>query len=254
MNNNGYIPQRAMSIHAHPDDQEFSIGGTLAKWAHAGCEITSIIITSGDSGSNDPEKDGGYKEELAELREKEQLAANAILGVKETIFLRYPDGELEPTIELRKELTRLIRCYKPDTVLAGNPEAWFYGDDYLNHPDHRAAARAACEAVFPSAGSRLMFADLLTEGYEPHDVKRLYIHGADKVNTWVDITETLEVKIQALQQHVSQIDPNEVGTWMHEWAEEEAKDQDMKYAEAYRVMFLKKDEEKEEVEEEKAGT
>lgn len=99
-----------------------------------------------------------------------------------------------------------------------------------------------------------MFADLLTEGYEPHDVKRLYIHGIDKVNTWVDITETLEVKIKALQQHVSQIDPNDVGKWMHEWAEEEAKDQEMKYAEAYRVMVLKKDEEKEEVEEEKAGT
>ena len=188
------------------------------------------------------------------MREKEQLAANAILGVKETIFLRYPDGELEPTIALRKDLTRLIRRYKPDAVLAGNPEAWFYGDEYLNHPDHRAAARAACEAVFPSAGSRLMFAELLSEGYEPHDVKRLYIHGTDKVNTWVDITETLDLKIQALQQHVSQIDPNEVEKWMREWAEEEAKDQEMKYAEAYKVMLLKKDEEKEEVEEEKAGT
>jgi LmbE family N-acetylglucosaminyl deacetylase len=254
MNNNGYIPQRAMSIYAHPDDQEFSIGGTLAKWARAGCEIISVIITSGDSGSNDPARDGSYKKELAELREKEQLAANEILGIKETIFLRYPDGELEPTVELRKELTRLIRRYKPEAVFAGNPEAWFYGDEYLNHPDHRAAARAACEAVFPSAGSRLMFADLLTVGYEPHDVKRLYIHGIDKINTWVDISETLEVKIKALQQHVSQIDPNEVGKWMHEWAEEEAKDQEMKYAEAYRVMFLKKDEEKEEVEEEKAGT
>ena len=254
MNNNGYIPQCAMSIHAHPDDQEFSVGGTLAKWAGAGSQIISVIITSGDSGSNDPSKDGSYKQPLAELREKEQLAANVILGVKETIFLRYPDGELEPTIELRKELTRLIRRYKPDAVLAGNPEAWFYGDEYLNHPDHRAAARAACEAVFPSAGSRLMFADMLTEGYEPHDVKRLYIHGTDKVNTWVDITETLELMIKALQQHISQIDPNEVGKWMTEWAEEESKGQEMKYAEAYKVMILKKDEEKEEVEEEKAGT
>ena len=99
-----------------------------------------------------------------------------------------------------------------------------------------------------------MFADMLTEGYEPHDVKRLYIHGTDKVNTWVDITETLELKIKALQQHISQIDPNEVGKWMTEWAEEESKGQEMKYAEAYKVMILKKDEEKEEVEEEKAGT
>ena len=243
-----------MSIYAHPDDQEFSIGGTLAKWAQAGCEVISVIITSGDSGSNDPAKDGRHKRELAELREQEQLAANAVLGVKETIFLRYADGELEPTIELRKDLTRLIRQYKPDVVLAGNPEAWFYGDEYVNHPDHRAAAQAAATAVFPSAGTRLMFTDLLEAGYEPHEVKRFYVHGTDKFNTWVDITDTLELKIRALQQHVSQIDPNEVEKWMREWAEEEAKGQEMKYAEAYKVMILKRDEEIEEVEEEKAGT
>ena len=238
-----YIPKIAMSIHAHPDDQEFSVGGTLAKWARAGCEVISVIITSGDSGSNDPGKDGSYKQELADLREQEQLAANAVLGVKQTIFLRYPDGELEPTIPLRKELTRLIRQYKPDTVTTGNPEAWFYGDEYLNHPDHRAAARAACEAVFPSAGTRLIFVDLLAEGYEPHDVRRLYIHGAEQSNTWVDITETMDLKVKALQQHVSQLDPNEAAKWMTEWAEEEAKEKDMKYAESFRVMILRKDDE-----------
>jgi len=238
-----YIPKIAMTIQAHPDDQEFSVGGTLAKWAKAGCEIISVIITSGDSGSNDPAKDGSHKQELADLREQEQLAANAVLGVKETVFLRYPDGELEPTIPLRKELTRLIRQHKPDTVLAGNPEAWFYGDEYVNHPDHRAAAQAACTAVFPSAGSRLMFTDLLAAGYEPHDVKRLYVHGTEKSNTWVDITESLDAKIKALQQHVSQIPVDEVGKWMTEWAAEEAKDRGMQYAESYKVMILKKDEE-----------
>jgi len=239
-----YIPKRAMTIQAHPDDQEFSVGGTLAKWAKAGCEIISVIITSGDSGSNDPSKDADYKPILAELREKEQLAANAILGIKETVFLRYPDGELEPTIQLRKDLTRLIRKFKPDTVSTGNPEGWFYGDEYLNHPDHRAAAQAACEAVFPSAGSRLIFADLLSAGYEPHEVKRLYIHGTDKSDTWVDITETLDLKIKALQQHVSQVPVDEVGKWMTEWAEVEAKDKGMKYAESYKVMILKKDEDR----------
>jgi LmbE family N-acetylglucosaminyl deacetylase len=236
-----YIPRRAMSIHAHPDDQEFTIGGTLAKWAKAGCEIVSVVITSGDAGSNDPAKDGSYKKELAELREKEQLAANAVLGIRETVFLRYPDGELEPTLALRKELTRLIRKFKPDTVSTGNPEGWFYGDEYLNHPDHRAAAQAACAAVFPSAGTRLIFADLLSAGYEPHEVKRLYIHGTDKSNMWVDISETLDVKIKALQQHASQVPVDEVGKWMTEWAEEEAKDKGMKYAESYKVMILKRD-------------
>jgi LmbE family N-acetylglucosaminyl deacetylase len=243
MSNNEYIPKRAMSIYAHPDDQEFTIGGTLAKWSRAGSEIISVLITSGDSGSNDPAKDGSHKKELAELREREQLAANAVLGISDTIFMRYPDGELEPTVGLRKDLTRIIRQFKPDTVLAGNPEAWFYGDEYVNHPDHRAAAQAACAAVFPSAGTRLIFTDLLAAGYEPHEVRRLYIHGTDKVNTWVDITETLDFKIKALQQHLSQVDPNEVEKWMREWAEEEAKGQEMKYAEAYKVMILSRSEE-----------
>lgn len=242
-NSNEYVPKRAMSIHAHPDDQEFSIGGTLARWAQAGSEIISIVITSGDSGSNDITKDGSYKKELAELREKEQLAANAVLGIRDTVFLHYPDGELEASIALRKDLTRIIRQFKPDTVTTGNPEGWFYGDEYLNHPDHRAAAQAACEAVFPSAGTRLIFPDLLAAGYEPHDVRRLYIHGTEKSNTWVDITETMDIKIKALQQHASQVSPDEVGKWMTDWAEEEAKDRGMKYAESYRVMILRKDDE-----------
>lgn len=233
-----YTPNIAMSIHAHPDDQEFSVGGTLAKWAKAGCEVISVVITSGDSGSNDPAKGADYKPELARLREAEQLAANKALGVTQTVFLRYPDGELEPTIGLRKELTKLIRQYKPDVVLAGNPEAWFYGNEYVNHPDHRAAAQAACEAVFPSAGSRLIFADLLEAGYEPHNVKRLYVHGVENPDTWVNITETIDVKVKALQQHISQIPVDEVDKWMRDWAREDAKDKDFKYAESYRVMKI----------------
>ncbi len=237
-----FIPQRAMSIHAHPDDQEFSVAGTLAKWAKAGCEIVSVVITSGDSGSNDPTKDGKYKPELAALREDEQRAANAALGVKETVFLRYPDGELEATLPLRKELTRLIRKYKPEAVVTGNMEGAFYGDDYINHPDHRAAAEAATYAVFPSAGTRLLFADLLEAGYEPHNVKRLYIHGAEKPNTWVDISAEIETKIQALRKHVSQLGENPE-KMVREWAVEEGKEQGLAFAEAFKVMILVKDEE-----------
>ncbi len=241
-NEKEYLPKRALCIHAHPDDQEFSVAGTLAKWAKAGCEIISVVITSGDSGSNDPSKGAEYKSELANLREGEQTAANKIIGVKETIFMRHPDGELEPTIALRKELTRIIRQHKPDVVVTGNPEAWFYGNEYINHPDHRAAAQAACEAVFPSAGSRLIFADLLTEGFEPHEVKRLYVHGTDKPDTWIDISETMDIKIKSLQQHASQIPVDEVGKWMRDWAKEDAKDKEYEYAESYRVMILKNEE------------
>ena len=241
-NEKEYLPKIAMSIQAHPDDQDFSVAGTLAKWAKAGCEIISVLITSGDSGSNDVTKPVEYKAELAHLRETEQLAANKVLGIKQTVFLHYPDGELEPSLALRKDLTRVIRQYKPEVVLAGNPEAWFYGNEYVNHPDHRAAAQAACEAVFPSAGTRLIFIDLLEAGYEPHDVKRLYIHGSEKNDTWIDISQTIDIKIKALKKHVSQIDTHEVDKWMRDWAKEEGKEKGLDFAEAYRVMILQKEE------------
>ncbi len=242
-NDKEYIPQSAMSIHAHPDDQDFSVAGTLAKWAKAGCKITSVMITSGDAGSNDPSKDGSYKPTLASLREEEQRAANKVLGIDETVFLRYPDGELVASVALRKDITREIRRYKPEAVLVGDATAVFYGSDYINHPDHRAAAEAATYAVFPSAGTRMIFTDLLAEGFEPHNVKRLYIHGSEKPDTWVDISDTIATKIEALQKYVSQIDTHDVEKWMHEWAEEEGKAGGLKYGEAYRVMILQRDEE-----------
>lgn len=240
-----YIPKSAMSIHAHPDDQEFTVGGTLARWARAGCEIVSVIITSGDAGSNSLEHSVTYKPELAKIREGEQSAANAVLGVKETIYLHYPDGELEPTLPLRKELTRLIRIYKPDVVVTGDPQGVFYGNGYINHPDHRAAAQSALYATFPSAGTRLIFTDLLEAGYEPHNVKRVYIHGSEKPDTWVDIRDTIQTKVEALKKHVSQ-----VGGWdglekmICEWAVEEGKDHNLEYAEAFKVMLLVEDEDK----------
>ena len=238
-----YLPKRAMSIHAHPDDQDFTVAGTLAKWAKAGCEVVSVLITSGDSGSNSIEHDSDYKPKLAQLREDEQLAANKILGIKQTVFLRYPDGELVATLGLRKDLTRLIRQYKPDVVVTGDPSGWFYGSEYINHPDHRAAAEAATYAVFPSAGTRLIFTDLLAAGYEPHNVKRLYIHGNEKPDTWIDIGETIDTKIEALKKHVSQGDTHDVEKWMHDWAREEGKDHGVEFAESYRVMILQKEEE-----------
>lgn len=237
-----YIPKRAMSIHAHPDDQDFTVAGTLARWAKAGCEIITVIITDGSAGSNDPKHGPDYKPTLTQIRADEQRAANVLLGIKETIFLGYPDGELVPSIALRKDLTRLIRRLKPDAVIIGDPTAVFYGNRYINHPDHRAAAEAALYAVFPSAGSRPIFMDLLDEGLELHEVKRLYIHGSETPDTWVDITDTLDIKIKALQQHVSQIPVDKVGKWLTDWAEEDAKDQGMKYAESYKVMILKKEE------------
>jgi len=244
--NKEYLPKSAMSIHAHPDDQEFTVAGTLAKWAAAGCEIVSVIITSGDGGSNDPAHDAKYKPKLAKIREAEQKAANNVLGIKETVFLRHPDGELEPTVALRKELTRLIRKYKPEVVVTGDPQGMFYGSDYINHPDHRAAAQLATYAVFPSAGSRLVFADLLAEGFEPHSVKRLYIYGPEKPDTWVDTSKTLKTKIEALRKHASQLGDWDPTKEMRAWARENGKNKKLKAAETYKVMILVKDEEEQE--------
>jgi LmbE family N-acetylglucosaminyl deacetylase len=234
-------PTIAMSIQAHPDDQEFTIAGTLARWAQQGCRVISVIVTSGDAGSNDPSRGAGYKPTLARLREDEQIAANRLLGIQETAFLHYPDGELQPTLQLRKDLTRLIRQYKPEVVVTGDPWRTFYGSDYINHPDHRAAAEAAVYATFPSAGTRLIFTDLLEEGYEPHNVKKLYLHGSQNEDVWVDISETLELKIAALKKHASQLgdwDPTEEIT---AWAAETGKAKGLPAAESYKVMNLSED-------------
>ncbi len=236
-----FMPRIAMSIHAHPDDQEFSVAGTLARWAQAGCEVISLILTSGDGGSNDPEHDANYKPILTDIREKEQSAANELLGIRKTIYLRLPDGELEPTVALRKEVTRHIRIYKPDVVVTGDPQGVFYGNGYINHPDHRAAAQLATYAVFPSAGSRLVFADLLAEGLEPHNVKRLYLHGPEKPDVWVDISGSIELKIAALKKHTSQLRDWDPEKMIREWAAEEGKEKGMQYAEAYKVMILQQD-------------
>src|SRR5215208_1959529 len=185
MTNVDKAPLRILGIFAHPDDSEFSCGGSAAVWADAGAQITYVIITNGAAGSNDPNQDLA---ELVRVREAEQRAACAVLGVQEVIFLGYADGTLQPTIELRRELTRIIRQLKPDRVITGDPTAVFYGTEYINTPDHRAAAEAALYAVFPSAVTRPIFPELLAEGYEPHQVKEVYIAHGSGATTYVDIT------------------------------------------------------------------
>jgi LmbE family N-acetylglucosaminyl deacetylase len=242
MSSEEFIPKRVMSIHAHPDDQEFTVAGLLARWVQAGCEVVSVIVTSGEAGSNEPSKDEKYKPELARLREAEQSSANATLGIQKTIYLGYPDGELEPTLNLRRDLTRVIRQHKPEVVVTADPQGVFYGNGYINHPDHRAAAQAALYAVFPSSETRLIFTELLKEGYEPHKVKRLYIHGSDKSDNWVDITDTISLKISALKKHVSQLGDWDPEKMVREWAAEEGKEHGLDYAEAYKVMILSDEE------------
>lgn len=235
-------PKRVLCVNAHPDDQEFTVGGTLAKWARMGTEIITVCLTSGEAGSNERTDPSMTKTRLAEIREAEQRNASAILGVRETIFLRRPDGVLQPTLDLRRDLTRLIRKYKPDAVVCGDPTARFFGNSYMNHPDHRVAGDVTCDAVFPSAGTRFIFPELLAEGLEPHQVHRVFLHGTEKPDVWIDIAETLEIKVRALKQHVSQLGDWDPMERMKEWARDEGKERGIEFAESFRVMILKEEE------------
>ncbi|MEW5718712.1 MAG: PIG-L deacetylase family protein [Chloroflexota bacterium] len=237
-------PKRVMAISAHPDDQEFTVAGTLAKWARAGSEIVTVCITSGDAGSNEKTDPDMAKHKLALIREEEQRNACRVLGIAHVEFLHYPDGTLQPTLELRRDLTRLIRKHKPEVVVCGDPTVRFYGNSYMNHPDHRVAADVALDAVFPSAGTRFIFPELLAEGFEPHEVKKVFVHGSEKGETYIDIRAVLDVKIAALKEHKSQLgdwDPSEM---IREWAKDEGKERGLEAAESFRVMILKEDEEK----------
>src|SRR5262245_38674367 len=234
-------PARVMSIHAHPDDQEFTVGGTLAKWARAGSTIVTVCITSGNAGSNEYTPAEMTREALAPIREEEQRLACRVLGIPEVIFLRYEDGMLESTIALRRDLTRLIRRFRPDAVVCGDPTVRYYGATYLNHPDHRAAADATLDAVFPSAETRLIFPELLAEGLDPHKVRSLFIHGAERPDTFIDISDTLDVKLGALKEHQTQMgewDPTEMITG---WARLQGAERGLTAAESFRLMRLHED-------------
>jgi LmbE family N-acetylglucosaminyl deacetylase len=229
-------PKKVMSIHAHPDDQEFTVGGTLAKWARAGSEIITVCITSGGAGSNDHTPPEMTREALATVREVEQREACRVLGIAEVLFLGYEDGMLMPSLELRRELTRLIRRHKPDAVVCGDPTMRFYGSMYMNHPDHRAASDVALDAVFPSAETRLIFPELLAEGLEPHKVRSVFIHGSAQSDTFIDISGLLEVKVAALREHKTQMGPWDPTDMIVEWAREQGAKRKLKAAEAFRLM------------------
>ncbi len=196
-----YVPPSAMTIFAHPDDAEFIVSGTIAKWARAGCEVTFVVVTSGNVGTHDP-KYG--RETLARARESEQEAAARVLGVQRVVFLGYDDCELVPTLALRRRLVREIRKHRPEVVICGDPQAWFFENHYINHPDHRAAAAAALEAVFPCSEMELLWPE---EG-AAHEVHAVYVGATHTPNTWIDIGDTIDAKIEALLAYESQ-----VGEW-----------------------------------------
>jgi LmbE family N-acetylglucosaminyl deacetylase len=231
-------PTRVMSIHAHPDDQEFTVGGTLAKWAREGAEIVTVCLTHGDAGSNRFTPPEMTRARLAQIRDREQRAACRVLGIKDVVFLDYEDGVLAPTIDMRRDLTRLIRRHQPDTVVCGDPTMRFYGNRYMNHPDHRVASDVALDAVFPSAETRFIFPELLAEGLAPHHVREVWLHGSAHSDTCVDIAATLPLKIQALREHRSQLGDWDPSAMLKSWAREQGKRKRLRAAEAFRRMML----------------
>ena len=242
MSHNGNAHDQAsltvMGIFAHPDDPEFFCGGTFARWATEGRHITFVLATSGDKGTSDLNMTA---EELASLREEEERAAAAQLGVKDVIFLRYPDGELQPTLDLRRQLTRLIRLKKPDIVVTNDPTARWYGTYYINHPDHRAIGDAALDAVFPAARDHLAFPELYrAEGLLPHKVKYVYLCGTHDPNARIDVTDFLDTKIQALREHKSQItDMDEMERRQRANVDAEWIGDAPRYTEAFRMFTLR---------------
>ncbi len=228
-NGEGY--KRGMVIVAHPDDAEFGCSGTVATWCRQGMEVVQVICTDGGKGSDDPNM---TSEELTEIRMREQRNAARVLGVKEVVFLGYEDAMLVPTLELRKDIAREIRRHRPDVVICPSPVRNLTEGPYIGHPDHIAAGEAALSAVFPAARDRLTFPELLEEGFEPHKVAEVLITDRNTADTWIDVTECIEVAIEALQQHESQVGHFDVAKNMRSWRAKIGEPKNITYAECFK--------------------
>jgi LmbE family N-acetylglucosaminyl deacetylase len=192
---------RALVVVAHPDDVDFWAGGTVACWTGAGIAVAYCVLTDGDSGGFDPRIP---RSAIPDIRRAEQEAAAVELGVSDVRFFGYPDGRLEPSYALRRDITRVIRQVRPQRVLTWTPE-WSWQRFHRNHPDHRAVGEAALSAVFPDARNPFAHPELLSEeGLEPWEVGEVWLMGTPSPNHYVDITDTLERKVAALRAHGSQ--------------------------------------------------
>lgn len=231
------VPERALAVYAHPDDPEISCGGTLAKWAAAGCAVCVLVTTRGEKGTVDPAAD---LDALAALRRQETRAAADVLGVAEVHHLDHGDGDLDDTRDLRGEIVRVVREFRPEAVLCPDPTAVFFGGSYFNHRDHRVTGFAALDAVAPAAANPHYFPEHVAAGLAVHQVRSVYLSGTLAPDTWVDIGETLERKIDALFCHRSQL--TETGEWFREFlrasAEEAGRAAGVRYAEAFRRLDL----------------
>lgn len=229
-------PQNILVILAHPDDPEFFCGATLARWARLGHRITYQLLTCGDKGFNEYTPADMTPDTLCAIRHEEQIAAAKVIGVEAVHFMDCPDGYLVPDLNLRRDIVRLIRKFKPDVLVTCDPQTLFaaYG---VNHPDHRAAGQATMDAVFPAAGSPVFFPELLTEGYLPHMPKEVWCSLTMQPNLVLDITDTWLIKLEALLHHKSQIgDVEKFKERMRSRRTEDSSDENPRFEERFRVV------------------
>ena len=236
-------PDRFMVIAGHPDDADFGPAGTAARWIDAGSTGWLVCCTSGDAGAEDPNTD---PLELAALREREQRAAAEVVGYAGVTFLHMPDGALANDLILREHLVREIRTFRPDAVLATDPETLFHRDRGVNHTDHRAAGYAAVDAVYPAARNPMAFPWLARDGLAAHRVKRLYLFWTNTPTAYVDISSTVERKLDALRAHASQLkDFDRVEQWIREWSTEVGREIGVEGAEGFHLVVIDEDDEDE---------
>ena len=229
--------ERVLVVTAHPDDCDFGAAGTIAQWSAKGIKVSYCICTNGDQGGEDPSVP---REEMPKIRQAEQRAAGKILGVDDITFLNYRDGWLTPTIELRKEIVRVIRKVKPQRMLIQSPDR-NWDRLFSSHPDHLAAGEIAIQAVYPDSRNAFAFTDLLSEeGLEPWRVREVWVMSHPTPNHYVDISKTFDRKIQALKAHQSQTAHMEdLESRIKEWGSNIAKAagfNDSALAEAFRVV------------------
>jgi len=226
---------RVMVVTPHPDDAEYGVAGTVAHWTSDGKEVVYVVCTNGDKGTNNANM---KPEDVARIREEEQMAAAKSLGVREVIFLRHPDQGLEDTPEFRKELVRLIRIYRPEIMVTANPYR-----RYVWHRDHRITGQVTLDAVFPYARDHLSYPDLIKEGLYPYKVREILLWASEDVNYRSDITKTFHLKLTALRCHKSQvghIPPQELEERLRQRQKIMAEGEDFQLAEAFhRVEILR---------------
>ncbi|HEX7095449.1 MAG TPA: PIG-L deacetylase family protein [Acidimicrobiales bacterium] len=210
-------PTRVLVVVAHPDDIDFGVAGTVATLTSAGAGVVYCLVTSGEAGP----PDDADRDELRALREQEQRAAAAVVGVHDVRFLGYPDGRVQPTLELRRDISRVIRDVRPDLVIAQSAQR-IYDRVYYSHPDHLAVGEATMCAVYPDARNPWAHRELLDEeGLQPHAVARMWVAGLEP-NRYVDITDVFDRKVAALREHRSQVSELDVESLLRGWAADNA--------------------------------